>query len=137
MILVSQRIIISKEPEEELTTAYINKEESTQNSTKTLGSEPIPVKIDEREESNICNLMYKLKEFNELSQRNQNLVEEAEKDSVKQFEVGRFMIEGKNDFPKNIKLGLQYIEYSINQKCVNAIVYYIELLIKGEILEKI
>ena len=79
-------------------------------------------------------MMYPLKDFNELSKSNQNLVREAENDIEKQFQVGKFLIEGKHDFPLNLKLGLQYIEHSVNLKCSNAIIYYINLLIKGEVI---
>ena len=105
-------------------------------------NETKPLKIEEIEEKKVIEidttkkniLNYPLKKFNELSKMNQKLVEEAEKDSEKQFEVGHFLIEGKNDFPKDVTLGLQYINHSINGKCTNAIVYYVQLLIKGKII---
>ncbi|KAK8893005.1 hypothetical protein M9Y10_030261 [Tritrichomonas musculus] len=79
-------------------------------------------------------MIYPLEEFDKLSKNNQNLVEISEKDSEKSFLVGRFLIEGKNGFPHNIKLGPKYIEHSVHEKCVEAIFYYTELLIKGKII---
>lgn len=78
--------------------------------------------------------MYPLEEFNKLSKKEQTLIEKAENDNEKQFEVGQYLIEGKHNFPIFINLGLRYIENSVNQKCTNAIIYYIKLLIKGKII---
>lgn len=73
-------------------------------------------------------------ELNKLTKANQNLVKEAATDIDKLFEVGQFLIEGKNGFPINIKLGLKFIEESVKHNCTNAQFYYIKLLIKGTII---
>ena len=46
------------------------------------------------------------------------------------------MIEGDNGFQINIRIGLQYIEQSVDQNCLNAIIYYIKILIKGKIIQQ-
>lgn len=52
------------------------------------------------------------------------------------FYVGRSLIEGANDFPKNCEIGLKYIIQASDQENVEAMVYYGSLLFKGDILPK-
>lgn len=82
-------------------------------------------------------LMYPIGLFVDLSEENQVLVEQAEKDPEKQLEVGKNLIKGKNGFTENISLGIQYIINSIKQNCLNSIAYYSKFLIKNCIFSEI
>lgn len=77
---------------------------------------------------------FPFKYFKNLSDESQKLVEEAGENSAqpeKLFEVGRYLIEGSYDFPIDVKVGLDYIKESINKGNKNSLIYYIEMLIKG------
>ena len=50
------------------------------------------------------------------------------------FIIGRSLIEGLNDFPFDLKIGLDYIKKSIKNGNKESLIYYIEMLIKGKIL---
>lgn len=52
------------------------------------------------------------------------------------FYVGYSLIEGANEFPKNVTLGLQYLIPASDSENVKAMEYYGSLLFKGEIIPK-
>ena len=79
-------------------------------------------------------LLYPYYEFINLSKKCQKLVMEAETDPKKQFKLAKSLIEGENDFPVNIDLGKQYLERSVLKKFSDAIIYYVKMLIKGEMI---
>lgn len=79
---------------------------------------------------------------NEILQQNLSRVcqshlrkaEEGDLDSM--FFVGESLIEGLNEFPKNVKVGLRYIIQASEREHVKSIEYYGYLLFKGEVLPK-
>lgn len=50
------------------------------------------------------------------------------------FEVGRNLVEGRHDFPIDVKIGLDFIKRSINEGSKIALIYYIDMLIKGKLI---
>ena len=76
----------------------------------------------------------KLKKKKKLTKSCQTLVEESKTEPSKQFIVGKSLIEETNGFPKNIELGIEYIEESIKHNYIESIIYYCEHLIKGDII---
>lgn len=48
-----------------------------------------------------------------------------------QFHIGKSFIEGVDDYPVDILKGVQYLELSIQNKNINAGIYYCSLLING------
>lgn len=80
--------------------------------------------------------MYPFYEFVTLNKECRKLVEEADYDPIKQFKVAQSLIEGKNNFPLYIALGKQYLELSFSKKHPESIIYYVKMLIKGEIVPR-
>lgn len=126
--------------QEEKPKQYINDEnkviedsKSTMNSEQVKVHETISTKVVESEDSKPSELLYSLLEFNNLSKENQALVLEADNESEKAFELGQLFILGEKGFPQIISLGLKYIEHSVKNECLDAIIYYIRLLIKGKL----
>lgn len=68
--------------------------------------------------------------FNGLNIAYQNIFNEEKIEPEKQFLIGKSLIEGKS----NINLGLKYIEASAKSGFIDSIIYYVKLLIKGEII---
>lgn len=75
------------------------------NMTKSNEGELKTSKIKETYQQINYNLMHPSVEFEKLSKKDQIIVEKADNGSEKQYEVGWSLIEGKNEFPRNIKLG--------------------------------
>lgn len=101
---------------------------------KEIGENHNKIEVLEKEKS--YNLLYPFGLFIVLPKNNQKLLEEARSKPEKQFEIGQFLIEGMNDFPENINAGFQYIEQSVNNNYIEAIIYYIRELIKGKIIHQ-
>ena len=80
--------------------------------------------------------MYPTQEFKELNQNCQELVVEAENDPIKQLFIGQCLIEGKNDFPTNIELGMKYLEQSIASGNLESVIYLSQKLIKGDVITR-
>lgn len=78
-------------------------------------------------------MLYPKEDFYNLPKSCQDLVKEAINDSFKQFLVGQSLIEEKNNFPSNIYLGKKYIELSNQGKCIDSMIYFVQMLIQGEI----
>lgn len=68
----------------------------------------------------------------QLPEECRKLVEEANEDAEKQFEVGQFLIEGTNNFKMNMELGIRYIEKSAKSGNIESSVYLAHLLIENE-----
>lgn len=81
-------------------------------------------------------ISFSIYEINSLSEACKKLVEEAENDPKKQFEVAVSLIEGKNDFQTNIALGKEYLKKSLKSKYPESIIFYIRNLIKGKIIQQ-
>lgn len=74
--------------------------------------------------------------FTKLNEKSQILVKEAENDPEKQFIVAISLIEGYDGFPFNTQLGINYLKKSYKKGCINSLIYYCKLLIKGKIIPK-
>lgn len=81
-------------------------------------------------------LIYPFYDFIYINNKCQEIVEEAENDSAKQFEVAISLLEGKNDFPININLGKVYLKKSFDKKHLESIIYYVQMLIKSNIIQR-
>lgn len=91
------------------------------------------IEFEQQKESH--ELFYPLVEYYKLSKACQKIVDESQTDPSKLLFVGKSLIEGTNEFPKNIKLGIQCIEESIKQNNIEAILYYSSILMKGDIIK--
>ena len=80
--------------------------------------------------------LFPIKEYNELNDSCQKIVDEAENDHEKQFLVGTYLIEEKNEFPRNTEIGIKYLEKSISKGCFDCAVYYSQILIDGKLVPK-
>ena len=60
-----------------------------------------------------------------------SILREAENDAEKQFFIAKSFIEEKNNFPLDIENGISYLKRSIKGGCIDAVVYYCQMLIKG------
>ena len=65
--------------------------------------------------------------FESLNTKCKQLVYESYFNVYKSFLVGKFTLEGLNNFPQNIKIGLQLIENSMKRGSTAAYFYYIDL----------
>ena len=81
-------------------------------------------------------IKYPVDEFNKLDKKCQKLITEANEDRDVQFIVGRSLIRGENEFPLNIEMGIKYLEKSISNECIDSVLYYSRMLIKGDIIPK-
>ncbi|KAK8866297.1 hypothetical protein M9Y10_009257 [Tritrichomonas musculus] len=68
-----------------------------------------------------------------------DLVREAKDDPIKLFQLAKCLIEGGLNFPRNVQLGLKFMKKLINKidenlRCKEALLYYIRMLIKGEVV---
>ena len=72
--------------------------------------------------------------FDRLDKSNQDLVTQALTDPETQLTVGKYLIEGKESFPRNIEIGLKYLKESIACGCLKSVLYYSNMLIKGDII---
>lgn len=52
------------------------------------------------------------------------------------YYIGRSFIEGANEFPQNIKIGLRYIKRGSEMEDISSMEYYGSLLFKGDIIAK-
>lgn len=98
----------------------------------------VPIKINDLSISSSTSgkksSLFPLKKFKALSKECQAMVEEAEDDPEKQFDVGESLIKGINDFPLNVEIGIRFIEKSAKNGYLDSIVYYSQLLIDDEII---
>ena len=78
--------------------------------------------------------IYPLHEIDKLDQSCQIIVKEAEKNPVKQFIVGKYLIEGIEKFPRNIQLGMKYLQLARLQKYKDALIYLSDMYTTGEII---
>ncbi|KAK8892762.1 hypothetical protein M9Y10_030003 [Tritrichomonas musculus] len=73
---------------------------------------------------------------NLLNKRCQFLLQQAENDPFAQFEVGSYIIEGKENFPKSTEVGIMLLQKSIQEGCIDAAIYYSRMLIEGNIISR-
>mgnify|MGYP001059381382 FL=1 len=77
-----------------------------------------------------------MKEYVKLDKECKKLVDEAENDADKQFQVGFCLIEGEQNFPFRTEIGIMYLKESIRKDNVDAAVYYSRMLIKAELVPR-
>lgn len=94
------------------------------------------IKSLERIRSEVKSLEFPASIFEKLNVNCQDAIREAQFDRNKLFFVGKSLVEGTNDFPKNVELGIEYLKKSNTKKCRNSIIYYIEMLVKGGVIQK-
>ena len=80
--------------------------------------------------------LYPADEFIKLNDSCKYFVTQAENDPKKQFLIGCYLIEGNNNFPKKIDLGIKYLEKSIQGKYIESALYLSNMLLKGDIIPK-
>lgn len=69
----------------------------------------------------------------QLGPNSKEIVDRSEKGEYEfYFIIGRSLIEGLNDFPFDLKIGLDYIKKSIKNGNKESLIYYIKMLIKGK-----
>lgn len=64
----------------------------------------------------------------------QRIVRESENDIKKQFIIGKSFIEGIIGFPKNLELGITYLEAALKNGSIDSCIYYCRLLIEGKLI---
>ena len=79
-------------------------------------------------------ISFPIDEFNKLDKSCQDLVNQAKNDPEKQFIVGRSLVEGKDNFPKDIEIGVKYLEKSVTENCTEALIYYCQMLVQGTVI---
>ena len=72
--------------------------------------------------------------YNNLDEESKKLVNEAEDSPKKQFVVGKYLIEGQFNFPQNSQIGIKYLKKSICNECLDALIYYCKMIIKGSLI---
>lgn len=82
------------------------------------------------------NLPFSSSKFDELNKSCKELFLKAQKDPNLKFFIGKSLIEGINDFPKDTTIGLEYIKQSNSAKILDSQIYYIDMLIKGNIIKQ-
>ncbi|KAK8897656.1 hypothetical protein M9Y10_015619 [Tritrichomonas musculus] len=98
------------------------------------------VKVNEMQDKIIENAdlfmpkLFPFKKFIELNEKCKKMVEEAENNSEKQYQIGKHLIKCQYFFPQNTELGIKYLKESIKGGCKNALIYYIKMLIKGKVI---
>lgn len=85
--------------------------------------------LNKKRKDTIC--LFPLDELHKLSEECQNLVQNAKTDPEVQYNIGKDLIEGKNGFSQNIEIGVKYLKASISNKCVDALIYYSQMLVDG------
>lgn len=87
---------------------------------------------DEKIEEDCCNI-FPYKYYQNLNEIGQQLVEDAvnENENEKLFEIEQNLIEGRSDFPIDVKVGLDFIKKSMKNGHKPSLIYYINMLIKG------
>lgn len=76
------------------------------------------------------------KVFHRLKIKCRMLVAKADTNANAQFKVGKLFIEGEKGFPKNVQLGVSYLNYSIENGNCEALHYYCRMLIDGTLIDK-
>lgn len=97
------------------------------------------VKVNEIDEKTNFNMigkrsLFPYKEYVKLNEESQKIIEEANEDPEKQFNIGISLIEGRENFPLNTQIGLKFLQKSMENGCIKSIIYYCEMLIKGRII---
>lgn len=104
----------------------------------------VPKKINKAKRNFFCSLFTPIKptpesffpkdQFDLLDEKSRNLVNEANNNPNQQFLLGKYLIEGEYGFRRNIEIAIKYLNYSIDESCIESAVYYSNMLIKGDII---
>ena len=119
---------------------YIEEQQSSFEISKNIDLDTIfgRIKIDQQESFNKRKsllLFFPYEMFIQLKQSESiNLVFEARSDPEKLFRLAQCVIEGESDFPRNVQLGIKYLRQLINISNKEAVIYYIRILLKGDIV---
>lgn len=91
-----------------------DKSESDGKQCKIIEEESQTIKDEEKNSSDKkkINLPFSSSKFDELNKSCKELVLKAQKDPNLKFFIGKSLIEGINDFPKDTTIGLEYIKQS-------------------------
>lgn len=81
-------------------------------------------------------ISFPIDDLRKLNEKGKNLISIAEYNPDFQFLVGKNLIEGLEDFPKNPQLGIKYIKNSMECECCDAVLYYCQLLVDGQVIPK-
>lgn len=66
--------------------------------------------------------------FSLLDAKNKKMVIKSSRDAEQGFYVGKYLIEGTNNFPQNIEIGLKFIEDSMEKGSSDSLFYMCQLL---------
>ena len=113
-----------------------NEKEESKGKGKESNASSSTSKNDQETPSKRVPKIYPMDDFQLLSKECQALVLDANDDGEKQFIVAKSLIEGKNGFPQNSNLGLEYVRQSNKRKCLNTKLYSIKMLIKGDVMSQ-
>lgn len=81
--------------------------------------------------------LFPFKYYCKLCDESRKRVDEAEKGNIdEQYKVGKYLIEGRYDFPQDIVLGEKYLKESMNKGSKKSFIYYIIMHIKGKRIPK-
>lgn len=78
--------------------------------------------------------IYPFQKYMKLKEDCKKIVQEAEKDPKKQYEIGIHLIKCQYYFPQDIELGIKYLRKSIKGGCKDSLIYYFKMLIKGKVI---
>ena len=120
---------------------YIKECKSSFNETKNVFYFDLynRVKKEEKDEPNqiLYNLsLFSYKEYCKLDEECRNLVDKANEDPEKQYDIAVSLIESHGKFQQNTQVGIKYLKKSIEKNCIKSIIYYCEMLIKGKIIRQ-
>lgn len=79
---------------------------------------------------------FKLEDYIKLNEDCKKIVKDAECNYENQFKLGQYLIEGQYHFPINVQLGIKYLKNSFKNGCIDALIYYCKMFIKGYIVPK-
>lgn len=99
------------------------------NGTYHVNWSPSTIEKLKNKKSKHLSYFYPSEKYSSLSKECQQSVKDAVKNPKKQFEIGLSSIEGKNGFPADEEIGMNYLFSSIHENCPEAIIYYSERLI--------
>lgn len=110
---------------------------NTKNKISITKSALFNKKIQEYEQNNYGKIeKFPCKIYKKLDDECKKIVEEAGDDCEKLFNIGVSFIEGHFHFPQNTSIGIKFLKQSIKGNCSKSLNYYLNLLIKGEIIPK-
>lgn len=80
--------------------------------------------------------LFPFNEYIKLSDDCKKMIDLSKEDHEKQFIIGKSLIECCNFFFFNLKIGIKYLKESMKNGNKKSIIYYIELLINGNLFHE-